>query len=177
VVGELRDASHRPVRAVTLLQGVGKGDKLDAVVRDATELAATTILPFIGSRSVAQRTSEAAMTRLRRVALDAARQSGRGDLPRIVPPSPLADALRIVDADVRFVLVPGGASTLGQRLQAIAPRASVALLVGPEGGLTDDEVGLAEAHAFVRVGLGVLVLRTETAATAALGAVAAWTAP
>lgn len=169
-LGPTRPARLVPTREVSLVQCVGKGDKLDAVVRDATELGATAILAAIGERSVATRSTDAGLVRLRRIAVEAARQCGRGDVPRVEGPRPLASVLEGLQVELAIVLDPGGDERAGDLLQAGSRDGSVALVIGPEGGLTEAELGAAAAHGFHRASLGPLVLRTETVAAAALGA-------
>ena len=176
-VGAPRPAARRPGREVTLLQGVGKGDKLDAIVRDATELGATRIVPVLCERSVA-RPDAARAARWRRIAIEAARQCGRGDAPVIDPPSTLAVAAREAASGdaLRLCLDPAADRPIGPSLVALGGRA-VILVVGPEGGLTPDELAVAEAAGFTRVTFGQLVLRTETVCAAVLGAVLALAGP
>jgi len=169
-VGALRPATVLPAREVSLIQCVGKADKLDAVVRDATELDATAILPAISARSVATRASDTALVRLRRIALDAARQCGRGDVPRVDRPAPLADVLRAQAAELRLLLHPSAALRASSALEQLGAATSVALAIGPEGGFADDEVAAAMHAGFLPVRLGASVLRTETVAAAMLGA-------
>jgi 16S rRNA (uracil1498-N3)-methyltransferase len=171
-LGPPRPSTALPLREATIIQCVGKADKLDSVVRDATELGATAILPAISERSVAKRESESAMLRLKRVAVEAARQCGRGDVPRLAAPRPLASILAEVDAEVRIVLHPSGDAPIGELLAR--PKASWAFLVGPEGGLSEAETAVAENHGFHRARLGRFTLRTETVAAAVLGALAAF---
>jgi 16S rRNA (uracil1498-N3)-methyltransferase len=158
---------------VVLIQGIGKGDKLDAIVRDATELGATGIVPAIGERSVA-RPDAARGARWRRIAVEAARQCGRGDAPAIAMPVSFTDAVRAAGAveALRLCLDPAAHQSLGSALAALAAQA-VTFAVGPEGGLTAAELAAAEAFGFTRVTLGPLVLRTETVCAAVLGALLA----
>ncbi len=154
---------------VTLLQGVGKGDKLEDVVRTATALGVRAVCFVAAERSVARPHVERA-ARLKSVAIEAARQSGRGDIPRIALPEPLEQVLvawRSNGAN-KLCLTPGATQPLGARLVEPA-----ALLIGPEGGLSPRELELADAAGFERVSLGPLTLRTELAAAVALGCFAA----
>lgn len=174
----MRPASLLPTREVTLLQCVGKADKLSAVVRDATELGATAIVPVSSLRTIAERASAQAHERLERVAVEAARQCGRGDVPRIHPHTSLPLALRQTAADFKLVLHPRATPAGGpSRFVEIGaqPRASVALLIGPEGGLSDEELDAAGEAGFEALALGRFVLRTETVAAAALGGILAVT--
>jgi 16S rRNA (uracil1498-N3)-methyltransferase len=173
-LGVLRPASVVPRRAVTLVQAVGKGDKLDQVVRDATELGATRIVPVIAARSVARREGDAAHARLRRIAIEAARQCGRGDAPRIDPATPLTEAVaRSVDAEVRLALILDAGLGIAVALRTAAGHRSVAVAIGPEGGFDRADREALAAAGFVEVTLGPIVLRTETACAAILGAMLA----
>ncbi|WP_437286236.1 RsmE family RNA methyltransferase [Sorangium sp. So ce406] len=171
-----RPAALRPGRRVTWIQAVGKGDKMDAVVRDATELGATRIIPAISARSVA-RPAEDKGQRWRRIAVEAARQCGRGDAPRVDAPMSLAAALAEARAGgggaLGMCLDPYAETPLGARLAALTPGMEAAFAVGPEGGFTPEELGVCAALGFERVRLGTLTLRTETVCAAALGALIA----
>lgn len=163
-----RRAVALPAVAITLLQAVAKGDRMDLVVQKTTELGVTRIVPVLAARSVA-RPERAA--RWQTIAREAARQSGRADVPEVAVPVPLETALA-TSAEVRFVLFEGErARSLRRELPGTAH--SVALLVGPEGGFTPAEVESAEKHGFRPVGLGPRILRTETAAIVAVALVQA----
>lgn len=166
---EPRAALRRGALDVTLLQGVGKGDKLEDVVRTATALGARAVCFVAAERSVARPNAERA-SRLKSVAIEAARQSGRGDIPRIALPEPLERVLEAWRGDGanKLCLEPGAQKPLGSRLVEPA-----ALLIGPEGGLSPRELELVDSAGFERVSLGPLTLRTELAAAVALGSFAA----
>ena len=171
-LGPPRPSRAVPAREATIVQCVGKADKLDQIVRDATELGATAVLSAISERSVAKRTTAGALDRLKRVAVEAARQCGRGDVPSVMPPRALEEVLGEVTASVRVVLHPDGGVPVGELLGS--PARSYAFLVGPEGGLSGAELQAAEAHGFRAARLGRFTLRTETVAAAILGALAAF---
>jgi 16S rRNA (uracil1498-N3)-methyltransferase len=161
---------------VTLVACATKGDKLDDVIRAATALGASAVSLAVSRRSVPELGSgaEKRFARFRTIAVDAARQSGRGDLPELSGPAPLADALAgLAPAPaLKLCLDPTAERPLGPALGEQGERA-VVLLVGPEGGFTDDELADAERAGFARVRLGRLILRAELAAVAALSAVVA----
>jgi len=162
-------------RPLVLVQGYPKGDKLGDIVRDATELGATLVVPAICERSIARPDagkSAAKAERLSTIAAEAARQCGRARAPEIAPPMPLAEALELarVHAAKGFVLWERATVPLGPELSSLDPSRGVAFVIGPEGGLADAEVQRAESLGFVTRSLGPIVLRTETAATAVLGA-------
>lgn len=151
---------------VVLAQGLAKGEKMDLVVQKATELGVTRIAPFEAERSVVKLSAErgAARTeRFRRIAQEAARQCGRADVPLIDEPRTLA-ALLETDR-LCLLLDPPAALRLSAAARGV-PR--LLLAVGPEGGFSPGELELAQRAGAAAVGLGPLVLRTETAGLAAL---------
>jgi 16S rRNA (uracil1498-N3)-methyltransferase len=160
---------------VWLAQGLAKGEKLELVVQKATELGATRILPLALKRSVVRLDAERGerrARRLRRVAEEAARQSGRSDVPGVDAPCTLAQlaALLKAEPDRRGVLLDPEEREM--RLSRAARGAAKLLLaVGPEGGFSPEERAEAAAAGFVLASLGPLVLRTETAGLAALAIV------
>jgi 16S rRNA (uracil1498-N3)-methyltransferase len=177
--GELREARAPTRRELIFIQGLAKGDKCDAVVRDATELGATRVIVATTRRSVVRldpaRTSER-QARWTRVALEAARQCGRSAPPAIDAPCPWPEALARVGRDAAgFCLWERSTEPLGPLLlDALAGDAPIAFACGPEGGLEDSEVDQALTAGFSVASLGPLALRTETVAAAVLGAVAVW---
>lgn len=159
-----------PRRRVTLLQALGKADKIEAVIRDATELGATRIVPTETARTIVKLGDKAA-TKLERwsaIAVDAARQCGRALPPDVRSPVDLATALD-EPGDLRVLLSPSGDEALAPLLWA-ARGTSLVIAVGPEGGFAPDEVELAASKGFRVARLGDVVLRTETVAAAVLGA-------
>ena len=182
VLCRVRDvrAAARPARAVTLLQGIGKGDKLDAIVRDATELGATRVLAVETARSVVRLAGphqrrdrgKERLARWRRIAAEAGRQCGRGDAPEVVGLFSLAEALATIEDDdaLKLCLWERATDPIGPLLRALGPQTPLVVLIGPEGGLEEVEVTSAQSRGFVSVSLGPLILRTETVAAAVLGA-------
>ena len=159
-----------------LVYTLAKGDKVDDVVRDATELGATRIVIARTERAIVKATGDRAkekQERWRRIAEQAARQCGRADPPAIEGVFDWTDALtRASDCEARFCLDPHAPTPLGSVLADAALRdASIAFAVGPEGGLSPAEVELAERSGWRPASLGQFVLRTETVAAAVLGAV------
>jgi 16S rRNA (uracil1498-N3)-methyltransferase len=168
-----------PTVHITLFQAVGKGDKIDQVVRDATALGAKRLVVVTTVRSVpklAER-AQARRERWRQIAVAAARQSGRGDVPEVTLPLPLATALEQAPAGRRIVLDPGADVPLARALDGWSASEPLSALIGPEGGLDDSELEAARAAGFSAVRFGPFVLRTETAATALLGALVALAEP
>lgn len=162
---------------VTLIQSLGKADKTDQVVRSATALGVRRVVVVESARSVVRLGKRGAgrHQRWKAIALDAARQAERGDLPKIEGPEPLLDALRRLNAEsVRgLCLQPAAEHRLFDALEGWEPTQALAVLIGPEGGLTPEEVEVAASLGFSAVRLGPFVLRTELAAAAVLGALLA----
>jgi 16S rRNA (uracil1498-N3)-methyltransferase len=174
-VESLRPSPYRP-HPIQLMQALAKGDKPERNIRDATALGVANIVLIESERSIVQLTPERAAARRarwQRIAVDVARQCGRGDLPHVSGPLAFAAALETAVAGRRLVLAPG-ARPLHAALGAWTPPEPLALLVGPEGGLSPSELEQARGAGFVAVSLGETVLRSELAAVAALGALVAW---
>jgi 16S rRNA (uracil1498-N3)-methyltransferase len=174
-VGEVRAASIRAHRPLALVQGIGKGDKLDAIVRDATELGATRVIAAETARGVVKLggRGEDRMHRLRRVAAEAARQCGRGDVPEVEGPLPWIQAIQRAHDPIGLSLClwENATEPLGPRLRSLAAKQPVTFAVGAEGGLTQDEIDAALSVGYAVISLGPFILRTETVAAAVLGAV------
>lgn len=157
--------SALPVR---LLQGLPKGEKMELVLQKGTELGLTAFTPVLAERSIpvpAAERGEKRRQRWERIIREAARQSRRTHLPRLGAVLPLAEALQECGEELRLLLWEEESRPLAEVLPAAAPR-DVAVLVGPEGGLSAAEVALARRAGFVPVGLGPRILRSETAGLA-----------
>ncbi len=168
-VAETRAITRRGVLA--LVQGVPKGAKMDDVVRMGTELGVSEFFPFLSKRTVAE--GRGRIGRWQRIAVESAKQSRRSDVPTVHAPAPLHDVLvHIAGYNLIVMLWEGEHSrTIGQALARLANPASIAIIVGPEGGLAEMEVDVAVARGAVPVTLGPLILRTETAGVVALAIV------
>jgi 16S rRNA (uracil1498-N3)-methyltransferase len=159
--------------AITLIQAVPRGDRMDLVLQKTTELGVARIVPVLTSRSVARPPADRAR-RWQTIAAEAARQSGRADVPSVGAPLPLAEALPLAAPCARrFALWEEERERPLRRALGDAPGPTLALLVGPEGGLAPAEVEQARAAGFVTVGLGPRILRVETAAIVAVALVQA----
>jgi len=168
-LGPARDADRESPLAIELVQGMARGDKLDLVVQKATELGAVAIRPVLTGRSeVRPRDAAGRVVRWREIAISACEQCGRNVLPAIHAPVPLAEfectAVR------RLMLLPGTARSIGDLEESAGP---VSVAVGPEGGMDADDAAQLAGMGFEAVGMGPRVLRTETAAIAALAALQA----
>lgn len=173
-IDERRPRQELPPPRVTLAVAVPQGDRWDWLVEKATEAGAAEVWPVLFARGVV-RPDPARRERWERIAREACKQCGRSVLPGVPGPVALRDALpRLRALGPLFLGEPGpSARPLPEAFRAAGCPAACSVLVGPEGGLEaweEDEAASAEA---VRVSLGPYVLRTETAALAAVVAVRA----
>lgn len=172
-----RPSGYHPL-PVRLMQGLGKADKPEEVIRAATALGAAAVAFVQTERSVARVAGERAAAKLeryRRVAVEAARQCGRGNVPSLTGPELLPGALSALGAGLRLRLAPN-APPLFEALRGWGASEPLTLLIGPEGGFEERELGAAADAGFLPVSLGSTTLRTELAGVAALGALVAWAA-
>jgi 16S rRNA (uracil1498-N3)-methyltransferase len=159
--------------AITLLVVVPRGERMDLVVQKTTELGVARIVPVTTGRSVA-RPEAKQRARWERIARESARQCGRADVPRIDAPLTLDEALADRELPAaRFALWEGEQARSLRAVLAAAftpghQNPATALLVGPEGGFSSDEIGAARAAGFDPVGVGPRILRVETAAIVAV---------
>jgi 16S rRNA (uracil1498-N3)-methyltransferase len=170
---EAADASPPAAVEITLLQCLPKGRKIDLIVRQATEAGVARVIPLFSENSVVRPgQEEARRQRLQRIAREALQQSGSARMPEIEEPRSLA-SIAAGGAEWGTALLfheqPLTTTSL-HRLLAAGPRA-VSMIIGPEGGLSGGEVQLLRAAGFTPVHLGGNVLRVETAALYAIGAV------
>jgi len=169
---QFEDIDSEPPLALTLVQGLPAGDKMDWVVQKAVELGVVRIQPVAAKRSVIRLSGDRATRRVehwRNIAIAACEQSGRNRIPAVAPILDLPQYLGLAAQEngLRFVCAPEAAVSLRG---LAAPEGPVSLLVGPEGGFDESELLAARAAGFHAIGLGPRILRTETAG---LGAVAA----
>lgn len=165
--GDFEPVERESPLALHLGIAVSRGDRMDWVVQKATELGVHSITPLLSERTEVRLRGEREEKKLRhwqQVATSACEQCGRNRLPQILAPQSLAGWLQDVQADLRLVLH----HTAVTRDPGPAPPRSVALLVGPEGGLSEEEIRAAEGAGFASLQLGPRVLRTETAPLAAI---------
>jgi 16S rRNA (uracil1498-N3)-methyltransferase len=167
-VGEAREVDRESPLAVTLVQCIARGDRMDAIVQKATELGVARIVPVLSRRGVVRLDAAQADSKTahwRGIAVGACEQCGRNRLPHIAAPRRLIDYLAEPAAvGSRLVLEPDSET-------AHAPRSissAVEIAIGPEGGFDAEELDAFQVCGFARVRLGPRVLRTETAAIAAL---------
>ena len=150
---------------ITLLQGISKGDHMDTTIQKAVELGVTEIIPIICERTVVNLKADRLDKKMRHwkgIATSACEQSGRNQLLCIQQPVKFND-IQLKDGS-GFILHPESPDSMLDSQQT----ESVSLLIGPEGGFTDNEMNQAIEKGFKAVKFGPRVLRTETAAIAAV---------
>lgn len=167
-----------PTPAFTVVQALPKGDRGELAVEVLTEVGVSTIVPWAASRSVAVwkgERAEKSLARWRSTAREAAKQARRSWFPAVAPLASTAEVADLVAAaDVALVLHEEATAPLAD--VALPADGSVLLVVGPEGGLSTEEVAELESAGAVAVRLGAEVLRTSTAGLAAVSALLARTA-
>lgn len=157
--------------AISLAQGIARGEKMDFIVQKAVELGVNQIFPLVTERCNVKLKGEREDKRLQHwqsVAISASEQCGRCLIPEVHAPRKLETWLSQIKADICFVLSPHVENTLSLRKTTVV--SSVALLIGPEGGLSEHEISVAIQIGFQPLKLGPRILRTETATIAALTA-------
>ena len=175
---ERLDSKEPPV-SLTLYMGYPKAEKLELIVQKLTELGANRVVPVVMARSVARpdaKDGAKKRERLERIALEAAKQCGRGRVPEIAAPMSWKQALADM-AERSLMLVPweeARGTTLGTVREARPGETNLGLLVGPEGGISAEEIEDAERAGAVPVTLGPRILRAETAAIASSAVVMAF---
>ncbi|MEJ1096941.1 MULTISPECIES: 16S rRNA (uracil(1498)-N(3))-methyltransferase [unclassified Pseudoxanthomonas] len=158
--------------AITLMQGIARGEKMDLILQKATELGVAAIVPVIAERTEVKLDAERAEKRVahwRSVIVSACEQSGRARVPGLSAPLPLLQAINApTEKSLRLTLDPFGETSLATL--AIPAAAPVTIAIGPEGGWSPRDREALRAAGFVGLRLGPRILRTETAGLAAIAA-------
>jgi 16S rRNA (uracil1498-N3)-methyltransferase len=173
-IDEHRAIERESPVAVTLLQALARGERMDLIVQKATELGVAAVVAWGGERSVVRLDGPGLARRCehwRAIAISACEQCGRNRVPKIEAVADLATACTQADAkSQRLLLSPQADRTLTSQVQDAS---AISLLIGPEGGFGNDELALAVQHGFQACRLGPRVLRAETAPLAALAVIQA----
>jgi 16S rRNA (uracil1498-N3)-methyltransferase len=175
-VGGAAASIPEPPLAITLAQGIPRGDRMDLILQKAVELGVDCVQPLWMSRSQARPARDRMEKRMRHwrgIIISACEQCGRATLPSLAPATEYRTWLDGEHRHNRRVLLdPQAQQSLGE-MPRPATGDSIVLLVGPEGGISTEEAVLAAAEGFVGLRLGPRILRTETAALAMLAALQA----
>ncbi|MBI1998741.1 MAG: 16S rRNA (uracil(1498)-N(3))-methyltransferase [Parcubacteria group bacterium] len=165
-LGEKYKNENDPLQRIVLYLAVLKRENFEYAAEKATETGAAKIVPVISARTIKTGLNT---ERVRKIMKEAAEQSGRGIVPQLSEPMAFTDALQNAagnDDNLFFHTVGGGALEFKRERGAIT-KSRIGVFIGPEGGWSDDEAGLAKDAGFIIASLGPLTLRAETAATIA----------
>jgi len=164
VLEELPGMGEPKVR-VTLGQSLVKGDRFDWVVEKGTEIGLSAILPVVASRNVVTSVSGSRVERWRRIALSAVKQCGRSRVPDVMPPAGLESAVSALSERGPLIVAWEGerGRSLREVVRDLRGESDLGLLIGPEGGFTDDEIDLVRSSGGLSFSLGTRLLRSETA--------------
>lgn len=171
ILGIVAVENESPLK-ITLAQAISSGDRMDFTLQKAVEMGVTHVQPIASQRSVVKLSGERADKRRehwQNVVISACEQSGRAIIPEVAAPLTLANWLGSQPSfEMKLTLSP----TASHRLHELPkPTGTIGLLIGAEGGLTEDEISLASSQGFQPVQLGKRILRTETAPLAAIAAI------
>jgi 16S rRNA (uracil1498-N3)-methyltransferase len=157
---------------ITLAQSLLKGEKMEYLIRKATELGIKKIIPFFSSRSVPLLDKPKKLKRYHRwekIAIEACKQCGRTAIPKVEPLQSYSDMLGMAPAEaLRLIPWEKEGQGLKEVLKESKGRTKIFFMVGPEGGISDEEAGEAKKAGFIPITLGKRILRSETAALCVL---------
>jgi 16S rRNA (uracil1498-N3)-methyltransferase len=163
--------------AVTLAQALPEGSKMDWIIEKAVELGVTGIQPLAARRCVVRLSAERAEKKLEHwngIVVSASEQCGRNRLASVAAPLEFRDWIAQQDLHKRVILTPRASESLADWARH-QPAQALSIMVGPEGGFSDEEEAEALRHGALPLSIGPRVLRTETAALAAVSILsAAW---
>lgn len=169
LVGEFNSREAESSLNLILAQGISRGEKMDYTIQKAVELGVKKIIPLLTERCNVKLDDDRKEKRVERwkdIIIGACEQCGRNRLPEIIEPMKFVDFLQKEKSPIKFILSP----VTGEKINTIESNDEVVLLVGPEGGLSDLEIKQAIDKNFIPLQLGPRILRTETAAVAAITA-------
>jgi 16S rRNA (uracil1498-N3)-methyltransferase len=174
VITKARDVDREAPLSITLAQSIARGEKMDWILQKATELGVSNVVPLVTERTEVKLDEERAERRMAHwnsVIESACEQCGRTTLPAIAPPQRIDRWLTTLDfKGMRLAMIPNGETTLRQLAKT---EAGVIVVVGPEGGLSGQDIAMLHQADFLALKLGPRILRTETAGIAAIAALQA----
>ena len=177
ILSRTQSSGEPPVKTV-LYQAFPKGDKMDLIVQKAVECGVYAVVPFLSCRCIARPDGQALarkLARWQRIADEAAKQCGRGILPKVMPPLAFADMLNAAgSADLPLFCYEGDGTLPLRRVLAGkgGGAKTVSLVIGAEGGFSGAEAEEAASHGFAMCSLGPRILRCESASAFALACIA-----
>lgn len=175
-VNQSQQLNNESPLKITLIQAISSGDRMDFTIQKAVELGVTLIQPITSQRSVVKLSTERAEKRTQHwqnIAISACEQSGRAVVPNVLAPLSFSqyfakNTKKEDESILKITLAP----TATKDLKSL-PQTSyhIQLLIGAEGGLSDDEILLSQRNGFEAITLGKRILRTETAGLAAIASI------
>lgn len=154
--------------AITLLQGISRGDRMDSSIQKSVELGVHAVIPVHCQRTGTSLKGERAEKKSRhwqQIAISACEQSGRCVIPEIKPALDFTQAVQSFNADHKLMLAPDASTYISSIAQ---PVKELCILIGPEGGFTQEEIKQAVGNNYTAISLGPRILRTETAGPACI---------
>jgi len=170
MIVETISSDTEPQTKITLAQALPKSKKMDLIVEKCTELGVAAIIPMLTERCISK---EINLERAKKIAKSSAQQSGRAIIPEISPLMPFKEILKHKE-EYDLALIPWELekeNTLKSVLKNSAAPKKIIILIGPEGGFSQEEIALAKASDFTPVSLGKRILRTETAGMSVLSSI------
>ena len=151
---------------ISLFQGITKGDKMDLIVQKATELGVNSIYPVATERSEVRNTNK--ISRWQKIADESIKQCGRTNSHSVNTEIKFNELFDIQKSDLNIIFYENEKSLKIKNLKNNKNINSVSILIGPEGGFSENEVKIAELNNFKSIGVGPRILRSETASIAAI---------
>lgn len=169
-IGNKTDASNESPLHITLLQGLSRGDRMDTAIQKSTELGVNKIVPVLCERSNYSINTDRINKKLehwKQIIISACEQSGRAMIPQLSDIQSFDDATDLFNDHDKILLSANAAKSLKD---IIAPKNKLCIFIGPEGGLSPEEVTSAINKNFKNIQFGPRILRTETAGPAVISA-------
>lgn len=175
-ISSVRKVDNEPEVQVYLFQALPKGDKMDTVIQKAVECGVFEITPFESERCIVKAKPDAECRKTERrnkISAEAAKQSGRGYIPKVTSTVGFKDAVeKAGKCDLSMICYEGEEErSLKQLLSSTSSVKTISVLIGSEGGFSIDEVSYAMEHGLKPVSLGKRILRTETASSFVLSCI------
>jgi 16S rRNA (uracil1498-N3)-methyltransferase len=161
---------------ICLYQALPKADKMELIIEKSVELGVSAVVPVYTERCIVKKLdakkTEKKQERWQKISESAAKQSGRGIIPEVKLFEPFKQAIQACDADHKLILwETENQNSLKKAMENIQRGSTIAVFIGPEGGLTQTEVAMAKEHGWQSVTIGKRILRTETAGMATVAAI------
>ena len=164
-----QEESHEMKAKITLYQSVSKGERMDLTIQKSVELGVTKIVPVLSDRCVVKLDGRSGKSdRWQKIALEAARQSGRDIVPEVTEPVKFEDAVKNCSEEIKSIPWEEARDETLKDILEKHSEGSIAVFIGPEGGFDSSEAELAMVNGIKPVTLGPRILRTETAGPAVL---------